>query len=815
MPATATPLGQLLARHTREGVLYEKLPQDRVRCFACGHRCLIPPGHDGVCRVRFNDGGTLRVPHGYVGALQLDPVEKKPFFHALPGAKALSFGMLGCDFHCGYCFTGDTVVVTDEGPTTFSELFASCARKESRPDAELAFPDDRRAVAASGGLRRLRGVVRHHYRGELVTLRPLYLPPVRCTPDHRVYATTDPMLPPEPVRAKDLSSRHYLSIPRRVAEPEVQALDVAALLRDHRVTYRVSWDLPPEQRELIAAATVRGESSRAIGSAIGKDPSYVRHVRSKIARGLGAATRTRGPIAERGTLRFPGERGEGIPASLPVDADLAALLGYYCAEGCVVRSRKRPNSHVLNFSFSHQEVELAERVRALLKKCLGVDARLVLRETTLGVAAGKSSAALLFKALAGGRSSEKRVPLPIISAGPDQVRAFLDAYVAGDGHRYAAGKVAITTVSPALARGVAWLVLRTGCLPSLYAHPTAGRRTIQGRSVRQSPFQYAVVWYTDHGVVRRALETADNYLVPLRGIEIEAYDGDVYNMEVEEEHSYLAGFFAVSNCQNWLTSQVLRDPNAVAPPEVMSPSDIVRLAHRHGARIVTSTYNEPLITSEWAVAVFREALPEGLVCSYVSNGNATPEVLDYIRPWVSLYKVDLKSFRDRSYRELGGTLERVLWTIRALHERGFWVEIVTLVVPGFNDADEELREIARFLVSVSPDIPWHVTAFHQDYKMTAPDATGVATLLRAAEIGAAEGLRFVYAGNLPGLVDRWENTWCPGCSGLLIERQGFRVLQNRLARGTCPDCGRAIPGFWDAPALPTSGPSPAHPGRPA
>ena len=285
MPATATPLGQLLARHTREGVLYEKLPQDRVRCFACGHRCLIPPGHDGVCRVRFNDGGTLRVPHGYVGALQLDPVEKKPFFHALPGAKALSFGMLGCDFHCGYCFTGDTVVVTDEGHTTFSELFASSARRECRPDAELAFPDDRRVIAASGGLRRLRGVVRHRYRGELVTLRPLYLPPVRCTPDHRVYATTDPMLPPEPVRAKDLSPRHYLAIPRRVAAAAaLSSLDVAALLRDHRVTYRVSWDLPPEQRELIASATARGESSRAIASAIGKDPSYVRHVRSKIAR---------------------------------------------------------------------------------------------------------------------------------------------------------------------------------------------------------------------------------------------------------------------------------------------------------------------------------------------------------------------------------------------------------------------------------------------------------------------------------------------------------------------------------------------------
>jgi len=355
MTTTASPLGELLARHTREGELYETLPEGRVRCFACGHRCLIPPGREGICRVRFNAGGALRVPYGYVGALQLDPVEKKPFFHALPGATALSFGMLGCDYHCGYC-------------------------------------------------------------------------------------------------------------------------------------------------------------------------------------------------------------------------------------------------------------------------------------------------------------------------------------------------------------------------------------------------------------------------------------------------------------QNWLTSQALRDSAAVAAPEPTTPEEIVNLARRSGAAIVTSTYNEPLITSEWAVAVFREAKAAGLVCSYVSNGNGTPEVLEYIRPWVSLYKVDLKSFRDRHYRELGGTLERVLWTIRALHAQGFWLEVVTLVIPGFNDSDAELADLARFLVSVSPDIPWHVTAFHKDYRMTDPANTDVRTLLRAAEIGAREGLRFVYAGNLPGRVGRWENTWCPGCGALLVERRGYRILANRIARGACPECGRAVPGYWEASA---------------
>jgi pyruvate formate lyase activating enzyme len=352
MPSTAQPLAELLARHTREGDLYERLENNRVRCFACGHRCLIPPGRDGICRVRFNEKGTLRVPFGYVAALQLDPVEKKPFFHALPGAKALSFGMLGCDYHC-------------------------------------------------------------------------------------------------------------------------------------------------------------------------------------------------------------------------------------------------------------------------------------------------------------------------------------------------------------------------------------------------------------------------------------------------------------ANCQNWVTSQALRDPAAIAPTDTMAPREIVAAAKRAGARIVTSTYNEPLITSEWAVEVFKAAKAERLVCSYVSNGNGTEEVLEYLRPWVSLYKVDLKAFRDRGYRDLGGTLESVLFTIRALHAKGFWVEVVTLVVPGVNDSLEELRDIARFLVSVSPDIPWHVTAFHPDYKMADRPRTSVQSLLRAAETGAAEGLRFVYAGNLPGAVRSWENTYCPGCRASLVERLGFRVLRNRLdASGRCPDCRLVVPGVW-------------------
>ena len=253
-----------------------------------------------------------------------------------------------------------------------------------------------------------------------------------------------------------------------------------------------------------------------------------------------------------------------------------------------------------------------------------------------------------------------------------------------------------------------------------------------------------------------------------------------------------------SYCQNWVTSQALRDAHAGVQPMAVTPEQMVRDACKQGARVLVSTYNEPLITAEWAVAIFKEAKAAGLATGFVSNGNGTPQVLEYLRPWVDLYKVDLKSFDEQHYHQLGGRLQPILETIRRLYAMDFWVEIVTLVVPGFNDSEQELTSMAEFLASVSPDIPWHVTAFHKDYKMTDPDDTGPGTLERAARIGQKAGLRYVYAGNLPGQTGDLENTRCHGCGELLVERFGLRVTEYRLtANGCCPRCGTSIPGRWD------------------
>ncbi|GAB4223809.1 MAG: AmmeMemoRadiSam system radical SAM enzyme [Acidobacteriota bacterium] len=251
-------------------------------------------------------------------------------------------------------------------------------------------------------------------------------------------------------------------------------------------------------------------------------------------------------------------------------------------------------------------------------------------------------------------------------------------------------------------------------------------------------------------------------------------------------------------CQNWQTSQTIRDERAGSPILPIGPEQIVEAAARHGTRVVVSTYNEPLITAEWAAAVFDRARERGMLTGFVSNGNATDEVLDFLRPRMDLMKIDLKGFDDAAYRKLGTTLDRVLAGIRGAVERGFWVEIVTLVVPGFNDDDEQLRAIARFIAGLSRDIPWHVTAFHPDYRMQDRGATPPSTLMRAWQIGRDEGLRFVYTGNLR-TGGRTESTWCPSCDALLVERTGWRVRIAGLRDGRCGRCGTTIPGVFSVP----------------
>ncbi|MDP3920665.1 MAG: radical SAM protein [Candidatus Omnitrophota bacterium] len=788
----ADTLAQTLAGNTREGELYEKLDDGRIRCYACGHRCPIPEGKAGVCKIRFNQGGKLYVPAGYVAGIQDDPIEKKPFFHALPGARALSFGMLGCDYHCSYCFPPGTRIATSRGPLPIEQIV-----------------EDKMSVAVythAGRRRRILHYFRRNYKGRLLKIKPAFLPAIECTAEHQILSRLRPDRFPEDVptyrAATELTKNHCLTIPKAYEFSERIVLEPGDSLESAAKQYRAGRKIDVEQLRKVVRLSDLGRSSREIGKLIGKSASHIRHLKSKVKRGVwnlkNLGIYQAKIVEEAGRIRLSKEHAPGIPAKIELSEKLAELFGYYCAEGCVTESKGRVHSATITFAFSRKEQDKAERVQLLLSEIFGVQASLIKRTTTLGVCSGKTSLALFFRALCGGRGSRKRVPEAIFRCKRDVVRSFLNAYVAGDGHITAGGHVRISTISRELAWGVAWLVQKLGYLPQCYEYDSVQERMLLGRSVRQSPKIYLVRWYDSPKKQRHVWEDKDYRYVLIHKIEEEAYEGPVYNLEVEEDHTYLANGVAVHNCQNWVTSQALRDPVAGSSIVKVTPQKIVEIARERDCQVVTSTYNEPLITSEWAVEIFREAKKAGLVTSYVSNGNGTPEVLDYIQPWVDLYKVDLKSFNDRHYRELGGELDNVMRTIRDLYARGIWLEVLTLLIPGFNDSPDELKQLTEFVASISPEIPWHVTAFHKDYKMTAPENTRPEHLLRAVDVAKRSGLKYIYPGNLPGQVGDGENTFCPDCGELLIERFGFEVREDRVtpAGGCCPKCRTKIPGFW-------------------
>jgi pyruvate formate lyase activating enzyme len=250
-------------------------------------------------------------------------------------------------------------------------------------------------------------------------------------------------------------------------------------------------------------------------------------------------------------------------------------------------------------------------------------------------------------------------------------------------------------------------------------------------------------------------------------------------------------------CQNWAIAQWPREhPGRPLPGEPVAPRDIVGAARAARCASIAYTYTEPTIFLELALATSRLAAEAGLRNVFVTNGYMTPEALALITPVLHAANVDLKSFSDRYYRKVcGATLPPVLDTIRGMRGRGIWVEITTLLIPGHNDDDAELAALARWLSETDRDMPWHVSAFFPAYKMTATPPTPLATLERAARIGREAGLRYVYAGNIPG--EERESTACPGCGDVVVRRRGFAVLGNRLQRGRCPRCRTVLAGVWE------------------
>lgn len=258
--------------------------------------------------------------------------------------------------------------------------------------------------------------------------------------------------------------------------------------------------------------------------------------------------------------------------------------------------------------------------------------------------------------------------------------------------------------------------------------------------------------------------------------------------------------FQCEFCQNWDISQYGRPQTLDHRPQTkykeIDAVDIVKMAVEHGCKTISYTYSEPTIFYEYARDIGRLAKKEGIENVFVTNGYMTREMLDDSRDWLTAANVDLKAFKNETYHKImKADLNGVLDSIAHMKKLGLWIEITTLVVPQMNDDERELADIARFIAGVGRDIPWHVSRFHPQYKMTDRKPTPIATMRRAYELGKKAGLKYIYMGNVTG--DDTENTFCWNCNEKLIERFGFSIGKVKLTKACiCPKCSSKIDGVF-------------------
>ncbi len=257
--------------------------------------------------------------------------------------------------------------------------------------------------------------------------------------------------------------------------------------------------------------------------------------------------------------------------------------------------------------------------------------------------------------------------------------------------------------------------------------------------------------------------------------------------------------FGCGFCQNWNISQITRGAQSQKEYVIdqygadLYPEQIIDYCVKNEIKAIAYTYNEPTIFVEYALDVMKLAKKHKIKNVFVTNGYESKECVELIAPYLDAANIDLKGFTEKFYSNLcKSRLKPVLETIKLMHKKGIWLELTTLLIPGENDSEKELKEIAEFIKSVSPSIPWHISAFHPDFEMLEKQPTKLSSLETAYNIGKKAGLKFVYIGNI--ISDKYENTYCPKCNELVIKRMGYQV-QNFLKNGRCK-CGEKIAGVW-------------------
>jgi pyruvate formate lyase activating enzyme len=800
-----------------------------IQCLACARYCRIPDGQAGFCGVRANDGGKLKLfVYGRPCAVWIDPVEKKPLFHFLPGSRSFSIGTFGCNFACIFCFTDDATIINDNSVKDLQEIFENCDEKTANVQGEIAVAGDRKTLTASGRRETVTKVFRHAYEGDVLTIRPRHTPSVTCTPEHRFFVWQAGKFGKVPAIA--LREGDYLAVPKLKPKNEDVALDCDAILAGGISKIKKRRKLDGGGLRRLMELRKAGKTSRQIGAILGMHPVYLRKLLGKLkCEGINEATFSYDNVVVRSgrRVRFKMEKGEGIPASIPLDEDMAELLGYYCAEGNTAAGRNRPSSFNVVFSYGRHETKLVQRTAELLERIFQVPTTIRKRRTTTTVEVGGSSIGVFFRSLCGEKAKHKKVPSEVACSGQAVIKSFMDAYLAGDGC-VLKGNIAFNTISRKLALGIYHLLLLLGYLPSFYVWRPPAKKKIEGRMVNQSTLYYVKLHaerFREHFMGNtghkprkkseenlRFRETDTHWLVPVFRIEKKRYAGPVYNCEVDNEHSYLVNFIAVCNCQNWDISQAPREARQKDPKrwreyfqklidncEEWPPERIVENALRDGCKSISFTYNEPAIFTEYALDVMKLARKKGLRGVYVTNGYESGECWDALKGKIDAANIDLKAYNKRFYTELCGVpgYEPVKESIKYAKKLGIWVEVTTLIIPGWNDDEKELKAEAEWLAAVDPEMPWHVTAFYPNYKMLTTPPTPPDVLVRAREIGKAAGLKHVYCGNVPLSYTDYEATMCQKCGKTLVRRIGFEILENNIIGGKCKFCKTTIPGVWE------------------
>ncbi len=800
-----------------ECVLYDKAENKAVKCKACAHRCTIQNGKTGICGIRGNiDGKLYLFVYGRPSAVNIDPIEKKPFFHFHPKTRAYSIGTFGCNFRCKFCFSSETTAANDGSVYTLEELFENSEFIINQEDGWVGKPRKNETFSHIGKRRRILKFFKHSYKGPLIRIKPYYVPEIKTTPYHEFFIYENGEL--KKVAASELKKSSFLVIPKIKPKGKRIIINTKRVLNKINRFFKVRVKYTDKDIEKIKQLKNKGYSSKMIGRMLGIHPVYIRKLlnpKTKITNKHRIVA-----ISKDGYTKFKGEKGRGIPAKIKLNEELAELLGYYCCEGHITEAPQRPNSGCTVFSFGKHEKQLISRTARLIEKIFKTKPKIIERRTTTTVEVSGSSISTFFSILCGKRSSEKVVPSLLSKSNKKSIAAYIKAVVKGDG-TVVKDAIAISTVSKKFAFGMYYLFLLAGYMPGFYIWKPKRTKKIEKRIVNQKTLYYVKLYsekqrkkflgmkycYNKRSEENIKYKEMDGFwLVPIREIGMEYYSGYVYNMEVEGEHSYLANFVAVGNCQNWDLSQfpkaIAYGQGAEAARKVVEersiplpPEKAVSEAMEYGCEGMAYTYNEPTIFSEYAVDTAKIAKEKGLYNVYVSNGFITKEAIEYADRWIDAFNIDIKG-DDRFYRELSGArLEPVLESIKELKKRKKWVEVTTLIVPGWNDSEEFLRWVAKWIADLDRGMPWHVTRFYPAYQMMDVPPTEEKTLLRAWEIGKEEGLNYVYVGNISA--GEKENTYCPKCKFLLVERRWFDVVRNNIKNGKCPECGRKVEGVWD------------------